>query len=194
MELLGSELHNPLLGIRVRLVEMSDRGFRLDYSIEPGRPRASLRPHVHLDWTETFSITEGQAGCRVGDRTRSAAAGEVVEMAPGLPHVHPWNEGGEVLTYTQVTRFARPCPDAAADTVRTFATFYGLAREGKTMPDGTPKDPLQLAASLALLMRHGGYLAGIPPVVQRVLFGGLAWVARLLGYRPWYERHLPARA
>lgn len=189
--MIGWELHNPLLGIRARVLEMSDLGFRLEYTIEPGMPRASITPHLHLAWTETFEVLEGQAACRVGSQTRHADPGDVVEMAPRIPHVHPWNEGTGTLRYTQVTRFDEPDPDAAADTFRAFATFYGLAREGRTMADGTPRDPLQLAASLSLLMRHGGYLAALPPGVQRVLFGGLAWVARLLGYRPWYDRHLP---
>lgn len=191
MEYVGTELHNPLLGIRIRLLEASDLGFRLEYHIEPGKQRASITPHLHRDWTETFTIVQGQAACRVGSQTRAAGPDDVVEMPAGQPHVHPWNEGPGPLRYTQETRFGRPDPDAAVDTFRAFATFYGLAREGRTTADGTPRDPLQLATSLAFLMRHGGYLAALPPRLQEVLFGALAWIARRLGYRPWYERHLP---
>ena len=63
-------------------------------------------------------------------------------------------------------------------------TFFGLAREGHVNKQGVPH-PLQLALTAPefsdiLVFRKP------PAAVQRVLFGALAPIARLRGYRATY--------
>jgi hypothetical protein len=66
-----------------------------------------------------------------------------------------------------------------------FETLAGLARDGKTNKAGAPKNLLLLA----LILREYEdeiYFVRPPLAVQRVIFGALARVARLLGYRAEY--------
>ncbi|MFC7448085.1 hypothetical protein [Rhodococcus daqingensis] len=64
-----------------------------------------------------------------------------------------------------------------------FRLWQALDTAGKTTKGGLPRDPL----ALALLWDHqDGYLGGIPAGLQRLLLGGLARLARRLGYeRRW---------
>jgi hypothetical protein len=67
-------------------------------------------------------------------------------------------------------------------TETAFVTLAALARDGKTNGAGAPKNPLLLA----LVLREYEdeiYFVKPPLAVQRVVFGALAKVARLLGYR-----------
>ena len=73
----------------------------------------------------------------------------------------------------------------ALRTETAFEALAGLARDGKTTRAGVPKNPLRVA----LILRHFEdeiYLARPPLAVQRVLFGTLAKLGRLLGYRAQY--------
>ena len=73
----------------------------------------------------------------------------------------------------------------ALRTETAFETLAGLARDGKTNRAGAPSNLLLLA----LVLRHFEeeiFLVRPPLVVQRVVFGVLARVARLLGYRAEY--------
>jgi hypothetical protein len=65
-----------------------------------------------------------------------------------------------------------------------FETFFGLASDGKTNRKGLP-NPLRLA----VLMREFEdelHLARPSVKLQRALFGPLAALGRVLGYRGWY--------
>jgi hypothetical protein len=62
---------------------------------------------------------------------------------------------------------------------------WPLSRDGKTNKAGAPKNPLLLA----LILREYEdeiYFVRPPLFVQRVIFGALARVAHLLGYRAEY--------
>ena len=90
-----------------------------------------------------------------------------------------WNAGeGEVRALVDF----RP---ASIRTETMLETVFGLAQDGKLARAGIPRNPLRLA-----LIVHDYedqiYLARPPLVVQRVLFGALASVGRLLGYRAEY--------
>jgi hypothetical protein len=70
-------------------------------------------------------------------------------------------------------------------TETVFETVAGLAQDGKTNKAGVPKNPLRLA-----LIMHDYedevYFAQPPLFVQRVIFGGMAKVGQLFGYRAEY--------
>ena len=73
----------------------------------------------------------------------------------------------------------------ALRTETAFESLAGLARDGKTYKAGVPKNPLRLA----LILREYEdeiHLTRPPLAVQRVVFGALARVGRLLGYRAEY--------
>ncbi|MDL5154969.1 hypothetical protein [Actinomycetospora termitidis] len=54
-----------------------------------------------------------------------------------------------------------------------------LDRAGRLGPGGIPWDPLALGLLWDL---QDGYVVGIPPAVQRAVFGGLARLARRTGH------------
>jgi hypothetical protein len=60
-----------------------------------------------------------------------------------------------------------------------FELWHRLDLAGKTNRHGVPKDPLALGLLWEL---QGDYLAGVPASLQRVVFGGLARVARIVGH------------
>lgn len=73
----------------------------------------------------------------------------------------------------------------ALRTETAFETLAGLARDGKTNGAGAPENPLLLAL---VLREHEDeiYFTRPPLFAQRIVFGAMAAVARLLGYRAEY--------
>jgi hypothetical protein len=72
-----------------------------------------------------------------------------------------------------------------------FETYCGLGRDGKLTSQGIPKNPLQLAVLLDD-MRGTFYSTRAPVAVQEAflaLFGVLASVGRLLGYKARYPEY-----
>jgi hypothetical protein len=147
-----------------------------------------ITEHFHTTWTERFTILQGTAYYRLDGVQHTAVAGDVFVAHPGQRHIHPWNAGDTELVYQQQDDFGRSTPDAVQDVIGVFATVAGLARDGKVDAQGRPKNPLQLAATLTILNKHGGYDASVPIAVQKVLVATLGRLATALGYRGVYPR------
>jgi len=187
----GDSIENPILGIRILLckteAETGGTGFEIEYFIKPhaGRDPAA---HLHQWWTEEFAILVGSARYMLAGKEQTAQAGDVLVFPSGIPHIHPWNVGDTELYMRQIDRFDHPSPVAVRDTLNVYATLYGLARAGKVNRAGLPH-LLQLAVMMERLQHHGGYLGGLPPLIQRGLFGGLAVLGRACGYQPSYPEY-----
>ena len=169
--------------------EMDGRGWVLEVHCPEGAG-SSILPHLHETWTETFEIVQGFASYRLAGAVHALAAGERVVFPPGVPHEHPWNSGVGPMVYRQINHFGARTPEAVAEVLGAFATVNDLAREGRVSADGKPKNPLQLAATLRALGRHGGYDAAVPVAVQKVVAATVGRVAEWLGYRGVAERYL----
>lgn len=169
-------------------VETGGAGFSVEVTCVPGMGPSVLE-HVHETWIETFEVVSGSAHYHLAGKPLKAQAGETITVPASVPHVHPWNAGQEPLVYRQTSRFATPSREAVQDTLGAFATINGLAREGKVGATGLPKDPLQLAATVRALGRHGGYSTRLPIVAQKLLSGTLGRLAEVLGYRGAYARY-----
>ena len=134
--------------------------------------------HVHPYQEERFEVISGTLGSHVAGVESIHEAGEVVVAPAGSVHT-VWNAGGEEEVHSLVD--FRP----ALRTESVFETVTGLAQDGKTNKAGVPKNPLRLA-----LIMHDYedevYFAQPPLFVQRVIFGVMAKVGRLLGYRAEY--------
>jgi len=94
------------------------------------------------------------------------------------------------MIYRQSNQFAKPSPQAVQDVLGVFATIAGLAAEGQVNETGLPKNPLQLAATMRVLVRHGGYDSSLSIPVQNFLSVSLGVFAELLGYRGVYPKFL----
>jgi quercetin dioxygenase-like cupin family protein len=136
-------------------------------------------PHVHPYQEERFEVISGTLGSHVAGVERIHEAGEVVTAPAGSVHT-VWNAGGEEEEVHTLVEFR---PALRMETV--LETLTGLARDGKTNKAGVPKNPLRLAL-IAHDYEDEIYLAQPPLFVQRVIFGVLAKVGRLFGYRAEY--------
>jgi quercetin dioxygenase-like cupin family protein len=191
----GFETTHPETGIRTILIagaaETQGRGWTIEVHTPEGA--ASILPeHFHLTWTETFEVLQGDARCSVDGLEQALHAGESTVMPPGVRHVHPWNTGDGVMVYRQTNDFGGVDPAAVDDVIGVAATLNGLAREGKLGRNGLPKNPLQFAATLRALTRHGGFDAKAPVALQRGISATLGWLAESLGYRGADPRYFRA--
>ena len=169
--------------------ETDGRGWVLEVHCPEGAA-SSILPHLHERWTETFEIVQGSASCRLGGEVRALQAGERIVFPPGVPHEHPWNTGAGTMVYRQSNDFGACTPEAVTEVLGAFATVNDLSRAGKVGADGKPTNPLQLAATLRALGRHGGYDAAVPVAVQKVVAATLGRVAEALGYRGVAAKYL----
>jgi quercetin dioxygenase-like cupin family protein len=185
----GDELVNPVTGLRTvfrkTAQETSGELLQVDWISEPGWTTGP--DHVHPRQEERFEVLSGRLGLRADGIERVHGVGDVIVVSAGSPHA-AWNAGDEDV---HVLVDFRP----ALRTERAFETLAGLARDGKTNGAGAPRNPLVLA----LVLRHFEdeiYFVRPPLAVQRVIFGVLAKVGWLLGYRaeyPYpYARHSEA--
>ena len=189
----GFVVENPISHSRVTVleseIETAGRGWLLEVRMPP-RTGPDVPEHLHLTWTETFEIVSGTASYRLNHVTKKAIAGEVIVMPPRQPHVHPWNIGDSELLYRQRNDFGGSDPDAVQDVIGVFATRAGLTREGKCDERGRPRHPLQLAVTLKLLTKHGGYDASRPILMQDILAATLGTLGRAFGYRAVHRKYV----
>jgi quercetin dioxygenase-like cupin family protein len=187
----GDELVNPVTGLRTvfrKTAQDTDGGLlQVDWIGDPGWTTGP--DHVHPLQEERFEVTSGKLGLRVEGVEHVLGEGEVIVAPAGSAHA-AWNASSN--DEVQALIDFRP----ALRTETAFETLAGLARDGKTNKAGAPKNPLLLA----LILHHYEdeiYFVKPPLAVQRMIFGVLANVARLLGYRaeyPYARRSETSRA
>jgi quercetin dioxygenase-like cupin family protein len=175
----SDELVNPVTGLRTvfrkTAQETSGELLQVDWIGEPGWTTGP--DHVHPRQEERFEVLSGKLGLRVEGVERVHSVGEVIIAPAGSPHA-AWNAGDDEV---HVLVDFRP----ALRTETAFETLAGLARDGKTNKAGVPKNPLRLALILREFEEEI-YFVRPPLAVQRVIFGALAFIGRLLGYRSEY--------
>lgn len=181
----GFSFTNPRTGSQIEVLEadaeLRGHGWLLEVRCLPDAA-PDIPAHHHRTWTEEFEIVAGTAHFMLNGTQRSLGAGDKVVVAPGETHVHPWSAGTELL-YRQRSRFDPPDPTAVDEVIGVFATLALLSQVGKLDATGLPKHPLQLAATMRTLVRHGGYDAKLPAGVQDVIAATLGRLAEALGYR-----------
>jgi quercetin dioxygenase-like cupin family protein len=156
-----------------QLLEMESR-FRA-HSKEPV-------PHYHPIQQENFKVLQGQIKVRINNEVKTLNAGDELFIAPKVVH-SMWNGGNDEAVVNWKI-------EPALQSEQLFRTAFGLANDGKTNPDGAP-DLLQ--ASLLVSHHFNEYRLAKPPfVVQRIVFGVLKPIARLMGYKAVYDQYLSA--
>ena len=176
----GDELVNPVTGLRTVFRKTArDTGGELLQVDWIGSPGWTTGPdHVHPHQEERFEVLAGKLGLRVEGVERVLSTGETTVAPAGSAHA-AWNASSNDEVHALID--FRP----ALRTEIAFETLAGLARDGKTNRAGAPRNPLLLA----LVLRHFEdeiYFVRPPLAVQRVIFGVLAKVGWLLGYRAEY--------
>lgn len=187
----GFVIENPITHSRIHVIEgdaeTAGKGWLLEVTCVPSAP-PDVVEHLHKSWTETFTILSGIAYYSVAGVQKTASAGDSFTVLPGQRHMHPWNAGDVRLVYQQRNVFASPSAEAVQDTLGVLATNAVLAREGKIDGRGVAKNPLQLAATLRTLNKHGGYVTELPAGVQNAISATLGRLAEAIGYRGVYPR------
>jgi hypothetical protein len=187
----GFTISNPLTQSHTIVLksdaETDGRGWLLEVHCAAGA-RADIAEHLHMEWTERFEIIAGSAYYALDGRQHTLEAGGSFTVLPGQRHIHPWSAVDNPMVYRQENDFGRRSPEAVQEVLGVFATVAGLARDGKVDQSGRPKHPLQLAATLRTLNRHGGYDVSLPIAVQNILSATLGRLAEAMGYHGVYER------
>ncbi|CAN5913726.1 hypothetical protein BH23ACT11_BH23ACT11_31020 [soil metagenome] len=171
----GDVIENPVTGERIVFLQTAEETggelLRADLFVRPGGFVAA--EHVHPHQQERFTVRSGTVRLRMRGEDRDYRSGEEAIVPAGTPHVW-WNAGEDEL---HVEVELRP-----AGRFEAFLTsFFGLAQAGKTNARGMPNF-LQLAV-VAREYSDVIYPTSPPTSVQKVLFGLLAPVGRMLGYK-----------
>lgn len=197
----GETIENPVTGERLifRRTARETQGFQweAEWFVKPhtgpaprtGRNRFA---HFHPMVPERFEIISGSARYLLGGVERSTQGGETVSLPAGIPHIHPWNAGDDELHMRQIVELDKPQLEGLLSVETGFETLFGLARDRKVDKDGLP-NPLQMAVII-----YAGqpitYVDGFPILVQQLLFGVLAGVGQLAGFRASYPAYSGAEA
>ncbi|MCB0189597.1 MAG: cupin domain-containing protein [Caldilineaceae bacterium] len=175
----GDVLEHPVTGekivFRKTARETSGELLQADLYMQPGAFVAA--EHIHPLQEERFKVIMGTLHGRVAGKELSSSPGETIVVPKGTPHVW-WNAGDDEL---QVSVEVRP----ALKLEHFFEVFFGLAQAGKVNPKTGLPNPFQLALIMHTY-RNELVLAQLPRVVQTLLFGTLAPIAKLLGYHAEY--------
>jgi mannose-6-phosphate isomerase-like protein (cupin superfamily) len=178
---LGHVFENPVT--KERAVMLTDPAIRVDKSlvghlqVAPGGRVAAA--HVHPNSIERFHIITGTLGFVIGDEQRILGPGERAEVPKGV--VHDWWQVGDEPAEVIVDMAPG---DRFTD---MLTTVFGLVRDDQVNRRGMPH-LLQLAVT-AQAYQDAMVFASPPRWLQRLLFGALAPVGRLLGRQPVYERY-----
>src|SRR5262249_20857391 len=167
---------NPVTGeravVRIGTEQTGGELLVVDLYIRPGG--AVMGEHIHPAIEERFTVLRGRVGFRLSGRESTAEGGVRLSAPAGVPHDW-WNAGPEeALVRVEV----RP----AARFEAMILNAFGLGQDGKVNRKGMP-NLLQLAV-FAREFDDVIRFTRPPRVVQRVLFGLLAPLPPLPGYRP----------
>ena len=164
-------LDNPTTGERITVLETAADLLRLDLVV---RPRGALAAaHVHPEQEERFTVNTGLMRLRIGDDELLLGPGHTAVVPAGV--AHDWSNAAP--SHLHATVEFRP----ALRTASLFEALFGLAAAGRTNAKGLPN--LLQTAVLLRAYRREVRLARPPRIVQRLIFGLLAPLGRLLGYR-----------
>lgn len=184
----GDVYENPVTGERVVVrVGAEESGGELaiaDLYVSPGGAVAG--EHVHPGIEEVFTVMSGRVGFRLDGREDVAGPGRRLVVPPGVVH-YWWNAGGEEA---HVVVELRGDARLLEGFVAMISNLFGLARDGKTDAKGRPN-----LLQAALFFREFDDVIRFvepPRPAQKVLFGLLAPVASLLGYRAIHPGYGPS--
>lgn len=179
----GSWLHNPATGEIANLLSADGDGRRIevDLWLQPGAAVAGA--HIHDHFVERFRVRAGEVGFQVAGAERTALpSDETVEVPAGT--VHDWWNAGDGVAHVRVeVEAARAAPgQPAARFASMIEALWSLGALGQVNAKGLP-DPLWLAA-IAREYSDAIRFVKPPAIVQTMLFGPLAAIARRTGRDP----------
>jgi quercetin dioxygenase-like cupin family protein len=177
----GDTIENPVTGertvVRVGTEDSDGELLEVDTYVRPGGAVAG--EHVHPSIEESFTVVSGRVGFRLDGRESTAEPGERLHVSAGTAH-YWWNAAEEEAHIIVEIRPGERFEEMALN-------LFGLAQDGKTNSRGVPH--LLQAAIFAREFSDVLYFTKPPLLLQRVLFGALGAIARVLGYRGSYAKY-----
>ncbi|WP_096186400.1 cupin domain-containing protein [Evansella halocellulosilytica] len=134
--------------------------------------RALNGPHWHPVLKETFKVKEGRMKFLIDGQEMILNAGEQITVNPRQIHQF-WN-----LSEGQLVATHKIQPPGLH--WKMFALVHKLEHEGKMGKNGIPRNPFWLGLAWECI---DGYLHGPPRFIQTYGLGGLAKLAKKLGYK-----------
>src|SRR5690349_16619759 len=178
-----SWLHNPATGEIGHLLAADADGRRIevDLWLQPGAAVAGA--HIHDHFVERFEVREGEVGFQIAGSERVVRPGDGTAEVPAGTARDWWN-AGEGLARVRVE--VEATPSAPGQPASRFAAMiealWSLGALGRVNAKGLP-DPLWLAA-IAREFSDAIRFVKPPAIVQTVVFGPLAALARRTGRDP----------
>lgn len=168
-------IFNPVTGEKLLVLESTAEVFKMGFSISPRSEIAG--EHVHPFQEQTVLVTAGELHCRIDGVNHVLCAGESATIPAGARHFQSNPTAFEARAIEEY--------HPAGRIHDFFGVLFTLAQEGKTNRKGIPK-PLIGAA----LMAEFKDTVRVPALGLRLLFGLLAPVSRLLGYRQTIRNYI----
>lgn len=170
----GVRITNPVTGETVTFLDTAADTSGSLLRLEMTAERCSIPRHLHPTLAEHWQLEQGRVRYRVGDQEGTLEAPGRLSIPAGVPH--SFQSDGAIRTIAE---------NAPAGRFEDFLeTVYALARAGKTNKKGRPN---LLRAAVIARAHLDDYALPFPPLaLQRLLFGLLAPLGRLLGYRARY--------
>jgi quercetin dioxygenase-like cupin family protein len=170
----GEEIVNPRTGQRMIFRRTAGEADGALLQIETFNPRGPAEPeHVHPLQESNARVLAGTLHFNVRGRTSVIRAGETIVIPANTPHCF-WHEGEEAAHAIQELRPALRTEDF-------FATYFGLARDGKLNEQGIPSN-LFLLAVLTDAYWEVIRVTHPPMWIQRIFATLLAPLGRRRGY------------
>ena len=161
-------IYNPITGEKLLVLESTEEVFRMGFTIDPHSEIAG--EHIHPFQQQTVVVTAGELHCRIDGINHVLRTGDSATVPAGGRHFQSNPTSAEARAIEEY----RP----AGRIHNMFRVLFTLAQEGKTNRKGVPH-PLIGAAFIAEFKDT----VRVSSFGLRLLFGLLAPVSRLLGYR-----------
>lgn len=123
-------------------------------------PGGGPRPHYHKTYTESFEVIGGTLQVQLGDEMLTLPPGERITVPKNTLHRF-YNATDETVTFLCEMRPGQPGFE------KTIMVAYGLARDGLTRSDGTPRDLYHMALLLDWAeIRVPGFFTLVEPLMR----------------------------
>ena len=136
------------------------------------------KSHYHPYQENRFTLTQGQLLFTIDGKEQLASAGDIISIPKNVPHFF-YNSGQIDAHYIQEF-----FPALKIDSL--FETFFVLAKDCKLNKSGTPN--IFRTALILLNFEKEIRLAAPNWKFLKVFFRVLAPIARLMGYKSFYEQ------
>ncbi len=170
----GDVLKTERGGNKLKVLSQENGYLRLELTFGPGAEGPP--PHIQTGWDEKYKILSGELTLWYDGENKKLGPGEEITIPRGVPH-KPTNASDEPV----VTEVIMP-----AQFVMYLDQAYKYLDE-----DEKNDEPPRIIFQMAVLNQYfDSYLAEGPPVwAQKVLNFLLIPLARLLGYKSFYEKY-----